>query len=115
MFDYRNSRSYSIILGHFVRQREFIKAFLKWSLKSIEIVPFIPNFGHHGPKKDKEKSLCFLMTTVGNMENFSAKEIENNFVPFIKNNFYAIVLIFKQGEKSLPKLSVEGIFFKYVF
>lgn len=55
------------------------------------------------------------MTTVGNMENFSAKEIENNLVPFIKNNFYAIVLIFKQGEKSLPKLLVEGIFFKYVF
>ena len=35
--------------------------------------------------------------------------------PFIKSTFYSVVFIFKQGEKYLPKLSVEGIFFKYVF
>jgi hypothetical protein len=55
------------------------------------------------------------MATVGNMDNFSPKEIENSLSPYIKNNFYANVLIFRQGEKFLPKLNVEGITFKYVF
>lgn len=55
------------------------------------------------------------MATLGNMDNFSPKEIENSLSPYIKNNFYANVLIFRQGEKFLPKLNVEGITFKYVF
>jgi hypothetical protein len=46
------------------------------------------------------------MTTVGNVENFSPKEIENNLGPFIRNTFYSVNLIFKQCEKYLPKLSV---------
>ena len=35
-------------------------------------------------------------------------------VPCIKNNFYTVVLIFRKPDKYLPKLTVEGVFFKYV-
>ncbi len=55
------------------------------------------------------------MTTIGNIDNFSPKEIESNLTPFIKNTFYSIVFIFKKGEKYLPKLAVDGIQFRYVF
>jgi hypothetical protein len=116
MFDYKNTRSYGIILGHFIKQKELLKAFFKWGIKNLEIVPFIPSFGHsHGPKKDKERSLCFLMTTAGNMDNFSPKDIEMSMTSYVRSSFYSIVFIFKKGEKFLPKLNVEGIFFRYVF
>ena len=59
--------------------------------------------------------MCFLMTTSGNTENFSPKDIEMSMLPFVRDNFYSIVLIFKKGEKYLPKLFVEGVFFRYVF
>jgi hypothetical protein len=35
MFDYPNTRSYHIILGHFIRQKELLKAFFKWNLKNL--------------------------------------------------------------------------------
>ena len=35
--------------------------------------------------------------------------------PFVKSNFYSIALIFKKGEQYLPKLNVNGIYFRYVF
>lgn len=54
------------------------------------------------------------MTTIGSFDNFSPKEIENSLAMFIKNNFYSIVLIFRKGDKYLPKLMVEGVVFKYV-
>ena len=116
MFDYKNTRSYSIILGHFIKQKELLKAFFKWGIKNLEMVPFIPSFGYsHGAKKDKERSMCFLMTTAGNMENFSPKDIEMSMTSFVRSSFYSIVFIFKKGEKFLPKLNVEGICFRYVF
>ena len=53
MFDFRNTRSYKIIIGHFIKQKELLKGFSKWSLKNIEIVPYIPTFNKTNPKKDK--------------------------------------------------------------
>ena len=55
------------------------------------------------------------MTTSSNTENFSPKDIELSIMPFVKDNFYSIALIFKKGEKYLPKLSLDGVFFKFVF
>ena len=34
---------------------------------------------------------------------------------FVRDNFYSIILILKKGEKYLPKLSVDGVVFKFVF
>jgi len=52
------------------------------------------------------------MATIGNKENFSVKEIENNISDFIRNTFYSVNIILKQSEKYLSKLSVNGIYFK---
>lgn len=35
MFDYPNTRSYKIILGYIIRQKEFLKAFIKWNMKNL--------------------------------------------------------------------------------
>lgn len=35
MFDYPNTRSYNIILGNMIKQKQFLKSFSKWSLKNL--------------------------------------------------------------------------------
>ena len=54
MYDFPNTRSYNLIIRNFIQGNHLLKAFIKWSLRSLELVDYIPDFTQQKTSKQKK-------------------------------------------------------------